>query len=107
VIGEIEHPDIRYVVYPVHRDGTATGAEPRMRHDPDCGHFDWGNGETLGTPVLATQEQMRMLHACQSCLTRRSDGTSDQTDRRGGRLGELCPICHTVMPLTAVCDNFR
>jgi hypothetical protein len=70
---EVEHPDIRYVVYPVHRDGTPTGALPRMRHDPDCGHFEWENGEILGTPVLATAEQMRTLRACKSCVERRSN----------------------------------
>jgi hypothetical protein len=48
------YPQIRYVVYPVHRDGTLTGAQPRLRHDPGCGHFDWGDGVALGTPVLAT-----------------------------------------------------
>ncbi len=53
---EVEHPDIRYVVYPVHLDGTLTGAEPRLRHDPDCGHFEWGDGTILGTPVLATSD---------------------------------------------------
>jgi hypothetical protein len=70
---EVKHPDIRYVVYPVHRDGTPTGALPRMRHDPDCGHFEWGDGEILGTPVLATDEQMRTLRACKSCVERRSN----------------------------------
>jgi len=25
-------------------DGTLTGAKPRLRHDPGCGHFKWGNG---------------------------------------------------------------
>jgi hypothetical protein len=73
---EVEHPEIKYVVYPVHLDGTLTGAPPRMRHDPDCGHFVWGNKtvgyKTLGTPVLATPEQMKTLRACKSCLARRS-----------------------------------
>jgi hypothetical protein len=52
--GAAEYPEIRYVVYPVHRDGMLTGAQPRLRHDPGCGHFDWGDGVALGTPVLAT-----------------------------------------------------
>jgi hypothetical protein len=62
--GNMEYPDIRYVVYPVHRDGTLTGAEPRLRHYPGCGHFDWGDYTLLGTPVLATDDQMRTLKAC-------------------------------------------
>ena len=60
----VEHPSIKFVVYPVHMDGTLTGAGPRMRHDPDCGHFKWGDGTVLGTAVLATEEQMRSLRAC-------------------------------------------
>jgi hypothetical protein len=64
----VEHADIKFVVYPVHMDGTLTGARPRMRHDPDCGHFKWGDGTVLGTAVLATEEQMRSLRACKSCI---------------------------------------
>jgi hypothetical protein len=105
--GEIAHPDIRYVVYPVHRDGTPIGGLPRMRHDPDCGHFDWGDGEILGTPVLATEEQMRLLKACTSCVTRRSDSMAGSPRRTGsgGKLGDLCPQCRQVMSLTGICDN--
>jgi hypothetical protein len=66
----VEHPDIMHVVYPVHMDGTLTGAKPRMRHDPDCGHFKWGD-HTLGTTVLATDQQMQTLKACKSCINRR------------------------------------
>jgi hypothetical protein len=66
--GTVEHPDIRYVVYPVHLDGTPTGDEPRLRHDPDCRHFEWGDGTVLGTPELATEEQMRTLRACKTCI---------------------------------------
>jgi hypothetical protein len=106
VSAEVEHPDIRYVKYPVHRDGTLTGGLPRMRHDPDCGHFDWGGGEILGTPVLATDEQMRTLKACTTCIERTSGlpggGSARPTE---GKLGQLCPACHQVMPLTGVCDN--
>jgi hypothetical protein len=39
-----------------------------MRHDPGCGHFKWPGGILLGTPVLATEEQMRSLKACKSCI---------------------------------------
>ena len=69
--GAVDHPDMRFVVYPTHMDGTLTGAKPRLRHDPGCGHFKWGNGIVLGTPVLATEEQMRSLKACKSCINRR------------------------------------
>jgi hypothetical protein len=103
---EIEHPEIRYVVYPVHLDGTLTGELPRMRHDPDCGHYEWRDGKTLGTPVLATDEQMRKLRACKSCTERRSDSsTGDAPAPREGKLGQLYPACHQVMPLTGICDN--
>jgi hypothetical protein len=103
---KVEHPDIRYVVYPVHRDGTPTGALPRMRHDPDCGHFDWGDGEILGTPELATDEQMRTLRACKSCAESRSTSARGSTPgSKEGKVGSLCPTCYQVMPLTGVCDN--
>ena len=55
---------------PVHLDGTYTGAKPRLRHDPDCSHFEWGDGTRLGTPVPAAEDQMRTLHACKSCIDR-------------------------------------
>lgn len=103
--GEVEYPDIRYVVYPVHLDGTLTGGPPAMRHDPDCGHFRFGGGKILGSPILATDEQMRMLRACQDCATRRSDSSGSQATRQDGKLGELCPTCHQTMSLTGVCDN--
>jgi hypothetical protein len=83
-----------------------TGAEPRLRHDPDCGHFKWEDGTILGTPVLATDEQMQTLKACKSCISRR--GESHGAIRQGAkdaRSGQLCPTCHQVMPLTGVCDN--
>lgn len=106
VSAEVEHPDIRYVVYPVHRDGTPTGGVPRMRHDPDCGHFDWGDGEILGTPVLATDEQMRTLRACTTCVERRFESsTAGTASHSHWKAGQLCPTCHQVMPLTGLCDN--
>lgn len=103
-----EHPDIRYVVYPVHMDGTPTGKPPRMRHDPDCGHFDWGTGEILGTPRPATPEQMTSLGACDSCVARRSSTrTSHYLRQAEGKLGGICPSCRQTMPLTGICDNCR
>lgn len=102
-----DYPDIRYVVYPTRRDGTLIGTKPRMRHDLECGggHFEWGDGVLLGTPVLATDEQLRTLPACQHCADRR-DGLKGNPSRRSeGRLGDICASCHQVMPVTGVCDN--
>jgi hypothetical protein len=84
--GAAEHPNIRYVVYPVHLDGTLTGAKPRLRHDPGCSHFEWRDGTHLGTPVLATDEQMRILNACKSCIQRRGKSPRDnrQSQSRAG-----------------------
>ncbi len=63
-----EYPDIRYVVPPVHLDGTLTGAKPRMRHNLGCGHFIWPDGTVLGTPREADEEEMRTLRACKTCI---------------------------------------
>jgi hypothetical protein len=102
----VEHPDIRYVVYPVHLDGTLTGELPRMRHDLDCGHFEFRGGVRLGTPVLANEEQMRTLKACNSCVNRRSGSLRvGSPDRVSAKVGQLCPTCHQAMPLTGLCDN--
>jgi hypothetical protein len=102
----IEHPDIRYVVYPVHLDGTPTGQQPRLRHDPDCSHFEWGGGERLGMPVLATEEQMGTLAACKTCVeTRYGSASGSAASRSEGRIGAVCPACHQVMSLSGVCDN--
>ena len=102
----VEHPDIRYVVNPVHKDGTLTGAKPRLRHDPDCSHFEWAEGTMLGTPVLATGEQLQTLKACKTCIDRRGDSRDDaRQGGKDGRTGRLCPTCYQVMPLTGICDN--
>ncbi|MGI8451397.1 MAG: hypothetical protein ACR2MP_30275 [Streptosporangiaceae bacterium] len=104
--GTVEHPDIRYVVHPVHLDGTTTGAKPRLRHDPDCTHFEWGDGTVLGTPQLATEEQMQTLRACKTCIEARlGPQGGDRHDGKNGRTGELCPTCNQTMSLTGVCDN--
>jgi hypothetical protein len=95
------HPEVNHVAYPVHVDGTKTGAPPRMRHHPDCGHLTW-DGEMLGTPELASPEQMKALGACETCVGATDRGSTRQPS---GRLGNLCPTCRQVMPLTAVCDN--
>lgn len=102
----IEHPDVRYVVYPVHLDGTPTGAEPRLRHDPNCSHFEWGDGTVIGTPQVATEEQMQTLRACKTCIeTSHGPHGGSRPDVRDGRTGALCPTCNQTMSLTGVCAN--
>jgi hypothetical protein len=102
----VEHPDIRYVVYPVHLDGTPIGAEPGLRHDPDCSHFEWGDGTVLGTPQLATEEQMQTLRPCKTCIeTRRGHRGGSRHDGKDSRTGGLCPTCNQTMSLTGICDN--
>jgi hypothetical protein len=104
--GTIEDPDIRYVVYPVHLDGALTGGKPRLRHDPDCSHFEWGDGTILGTPQLATEEQMQTLRACKTCIDARSGSAKGaRPGMKDGRIGEVCATCNQAMPLTGVCDN--
>ena len=106
MVGAVEHPDIRYVVYPVHLDGTLTGAKPRLRHDPDCSHFEWGGGVVLGTPRLATEEQMQTLSACKTCIeTRSGPGDGSRHDEKHRGTGEVCPTCNQTMSLTGVCDS--
>ena len=105
-LGTVEHPDIRYVVYPVHLDGSRTGAKPRLRHDPGCGHFEWRDGTILGTPELATEEQMHTLRACKTYIAARADSPADaRSSMKDGRIGEVCPIYNQAMSLTGVCDN--
>lgn len=101
---EIDHPQIRYVVPPTRLDGTPTGQAPRMRHDPDCGHFVWEDGERLGEPVSATDEQMRTLPACKSCIQRRGESQRQWLHPRGA-YGGPCPTCGLTLPLTGICDN--
>jgi hypothetical protein len=104
--GLVEHPDIRYVVYPMHVDGTPTRAKPRLRHDPDCSHFEWGDGTVLGTPQLATEEQMQTLPACKTCVEPRHGPRDDSRhDGKDSRTGRLCPTCYRTTPLTGICDN--
>lgn len=104
--GTIEHPDIRYVVYPVHLGGSLTGAKLRLRHDPDCSHFEWEDGTILGTPELAAAEQMQTLRACKTCVATRAESSKDaRTGAKKGRIGEVCPTCNQAMPLTRACDN--
>lgn len=102
----IEYPSIKFVSYPVDLDGTKTGAQPRMRHNPGCSHFDWGDGTTLGTPELATKKQMETLVACKTCTGSRGLSTRGaETAKTESRTGEVCPTCNQLMPLTRTCDR--
>ncbi len=99
------HPEIRHVVYPVHRDGSRTGAQPRLRHDPDCGHFEWEDGVRLGTPELASDEQMRTLRACKTCIGSRGEASGTVRGKwREARAGGLCRTCNQLLSLTGRCD---
>lgn len=103
---EVQHPDIRYVVNPVHLDETPIGTKPRKRHYPDCSHFEWPNGMRLGTPILATDEQMRTLKPCKTCVdSKGSSSTPDRDHASGARTSSLCPDCNEMLPLTGRCFN--
>jgi hypothetical protein len=66
---EIEHPEIRYVVWGVRRaDGTRNGEPPKKRHDRDCTHYNFRGGKRWGTFEEATGEQMRTLEAWTTCV---------------------------------------
>jgi hypothetical protein len=102
----IEHPGIRFVSYPVHLDGTRTGAQPRKRHNPGCGHYDWEDGTIPGTPEPATGKQMETLPACKACIGSRGLSSRDsRSAAKEGRTGEVCSTCYQLMPLTGTCDN--
>jgi hypothetical protein len=90
----------------VHVNGTRTGDQPKLRHDPGCGHFEWGDGTVLGSPELATEEQMRALRACKACIdTRRTPRGASRHESKDGRPGLICATCSQMMPLTGVCDR--
>lgn len=88
------------------RDNDAN-AKPRLRHDPDCSHFEWADGIVLGTPQPATEEQMTTLRACKTCIETRRGPGGDGSHQEGkdSRTGGLCPTCNQIMPLTGICDN--
>jgi hypothetical protein len=90
--GTVEHPDIRYVVHPVHLDGTPTGAMPRLRHDPDCSHFEWEDGTVLGTPQLAAREDLTTAADDFEWLTAQLRDHREPAIQRLGRLTALLDI---------------
>jgi ssDNA-binding Zn-finger/Zn-ribbon topoisomerase 1 len=102
----VEYPAIKFVSYPVHLDGTRTGAQPSMRHFPGCGHFDSGDGAILGIPELATEKQMQTLVVCKSCMGSRGLSTRGAASvTKESRIGAVCPTCSQQMPLTGTCDR--
>ena len=102
----VQHPEINLVVPPVTMEGEPTGAQPRMRHLPDCGHFVMPDGTILGTPRLATTEEMRALPPCKDCISR-TGSSGDGGHRREdlAPVGDLCPGCSVELPLTGTCDG--
>jgi ssDNA-binding Zn-finger/Zn-ribbon topoisomerase 1 len=102
----VEYPSIKFVSYPVHLDGTKTGAQPRMRHFPGCSHFDGGDGTIPGTPELATKKQMETLNVCKTCMGSRGLSTRGAGSlKTESRTGVVCPTCSQQMPLTGTCDR--
>ncbi len=77
----IGHPEIRYVVPPVDMNGVATGHAPRKRHDVDCGHFTFDGDTVLGSPQLATEEQMRDVPPCRDCVSRTASAERESQAR--------------------------
>ncbi len=102
----IGHPEIRYVVPPVDMNGVATGHAPRKRHDVDCGHFTFDGDTVLGSPQLATEEQMRDVPPCRDCVSRTASAERESQARgSAGPTGPLCPTCFVSTPLNGTCDT--
>lgn len=85
-------------------DGTEIGSAPRMRHFVDCGHFIFEDGTVLGTPILASAEQMRDLPVCKTCV-QREFGSEASGGGRALRYGDPCATCFQTLPITGICDN--
>lgn len=94
------------MVRPTRADGSLTGAEPRKRHDTDCGHFKNADGSILGVCELATEDQMRNIGPCSDCVHRTGGSGGSSTDRQG-RFGEPCPHYGLELPLTGGLQQLR
>jgi hypothetical protein len=57
MVDAVEHPGIRYVVYPVHLNGMPTGAQPRLRPE---------DGKTGGLCPTCNQT-MPLTGVCDNC----------------------------------------
>ncbi len=103
----IEYPDIDHVLPPVDAQGKPTGAKPRRRHYPDCRHFTYSDGTTLGTPRPATETEMRTLAACENCISRTDSQRETPHPRADDHrpLGTVCPHCFIELPSTGECTN--
>lgn len=73
----------------------ADPGRPLKRHDPD---FDGGDCQFPGTPVEATDEQMRTLRACLSCVTRQSYGPGGSLERATHECRRRLHIIHMPPP---------
>ena len=77
-----------------------------MARPQNCSHFEWGDSAILGTPKLATEEQMQTLRACKTGIAARAQSSKDAREgMKNGRIGEICPICNPATPLTEICNN--
>lgn len=75
-----------------------------MRHLEDCGHFH-ADGRAAGTPVRASEPQLRSLPPCKSCISRRGDALRTTAPKRSDRYGEPCPKCFMAVPLAGECET--
>jgi hypothetical protein len=107
VTDDIEAPGLVWVKDPINPDtGVPTGAPPNRRHHDDCTHWHRTSDGTalLGPPpYLATEEQMRSLSPCQTCLGAVGGRNTSKAGER--RHGDPCPTCGMALPLTGVCDG--
>lgn len=100
----IAYPEIDHVLPPVGMDGTPTGAKPRKRHHPDCGHFTFPDGSTLGTPRVATAQELRALPPCKDCIDRTQEAApAPKPVSWDTPAGRLCPNCFVEMPVIGQC----
>lgn len=84
-----EWPTVEWLKVPVDIEtGLPSGTPIRMRHFRDCVHwYRDAQGELLGAPpVLATDEQMRELPACQNCKFKADAADNPE---RGARMASI------------------
>ncbi|WP_091411277.1 helix-turn-helix domain-containing protein [Friedmanniella luteola] len=66
------YPEISHVVWRLRDDGTRMLDQPPLiRHDLDCLHFKRWDRQTTHQFEAATEDQLRMLPACGSCMRQR------------------------------------
>jgi hypothetical protein len=88
---------------------TLNSAMPGVSRGLSRGRREVGSGaggHVVGTPELATDEQMQTLRACKTCIQTRGESSRDASyGVNESRTGGLCPTCNQAMPLTGNCDN--